>query len=135
MLSGSFVHGEPHGECTLVDSHSSKWFMTFDHGTVIEKITAQEKETRDLRAEVDRLTKVVGEIEIEARECIICRETSANTVIPQCGHVCMCAGCEDRLKPKVCPFCRIRYSEVVNLRYVNLGMGSISLCAYQISVR
>lgn len=117
VLSGSFVHGEPHGECTLADSHSNKWVMTFDHGIVIEKITAQEKETRDLKAEVDRLNKVVAAV--EARECIICRETDANTAIPQCGHVCMCAKCEHRLTPKVCPFCRIRYSEVVKLRYMS----------------
>lgn len=117
VLSGSFIQGAPHGECTLVDSHNNRSYLTFDHGTIIEQITEQEKETRELKCEVSRLTKVVDEI--DARECIICRDTQADTVIPQCGHVCMCTRCEGRLKSKVCPFCRVSYSKAIHLRFVS----------------
>jgi hypothetical protein len=116
VVSGSFAGGRPHGECTLTDSHDGKWHVTFDDGVVIEKITTQEKETRNLKAEVDRLNRVVSEMEV--CYCIICHSSRANTAPPECGHVCMCVNCEQRVSPKVCPFCRTRYRKAVSLRYV-----------------
>lgn len=118
ILNGSFVEGKPHGECVLIDSNNSKWYIVLDNGKVIEKITAHEKERIDLKVEVDRLKKLVDD-KPDVCSCIVCNNAQSNTVIPECGHVCICVDCERRLTHKTCPYCRARYSRVVVLKYVS----------------
>eukprot|EP01125_Pyxidicula_operculata_P016040 TRINITY_DN5488_c1_g1_i1.p1 TRINITY_DN5488_c1_g1~~TRINITY_DN5488_c1_g1_i1.p1 ORF type:complete len:106 (+),score=10.65 TRINITY_DN5488_c1_g1_i1:207-524(+) len=42
------------------------------------------------------------------KECIVCMDKTANSVIAVCGHLAMCVECA--LKLDSCPICRTNYS-------------------------
>lgn len=53
----------------------------------------------------------VGEREVDAPspECIICLDKRPTFAVAECGHLCMCAGCCERIMAgqATCPVCNI----------------------------
>jgi hypothetical protein len=64
---------------------------------------------------VDSIAKI-----FESEECTVCMDSSATMVLIQCGHKCVCAGCEKQLNPRICPLCRGKIIAVVPDLHVSM---------------
>lgn len=72
------------------------------------------RESADLAAST-RVTRDAG-------SCVICTETSVDTVLYECGHMCACYGCARKLMQEAlnCPVCRAPIKDVVRAYRVGL---------------
>ena len=52
---------------------------------------------------------------VDDSNCIICLDRNADTVIYQCGHLCVCYGCGMMLKQRnaKCPVCRAPIRDII----------------------
>lgn len=74
-----------------------------------KRLQAVENE-RDLIKE--KLSKAEKELD-ESRDqksCKICWEESSEQAFVPCGHVCCCSDCVKRIKPKLCPICKRKFT-------------------------
>lgn len=58
----------------------------------------------------DKLSHFISKAEISARtssnlNCEICQASSVN-IIYECGHLCVCEGCNEKNKSQQCPICK-----------------------------
>lgn len=44
-------------------------------------------------------------------ECVVCLETPTNTALMPCRHVATCDSCSKKLLPRLCPICRVEYTD------------------------
>ena len=55
--------------------------------------------------------------EIKNDECVICLSNQPNVLFCQCGHLCICKECKDKIEtPRgraICPLCR-KYNYIIN---------------------
>lgn len=65
--------------------------------------------------EVERQRKKMSEVvSSDDKECIYCWEEERNTVILECGHICVCSTCmDDILEGGECPICRKAITRIV----------------------
>ena len=52
------------------------------------------------------------------KPCVVCLENFRECVLIDCGHVCLCVDCFDKLPaPKKCPICNTKFSKAMPLFY------------------
>ena len=52
---------------------------------------------------------------VPAGKCIICLDKDTDTVLYQCGHMCLCYTCGEQLKQREahCPMCRAPVKDII----------------------
>ena len=62
------------------------------------------------------------------RPCVVCMETTADTVLVPCGHLCMCERCAFEVYERTgrCPFCREEIEQTMRV-YVPCASSSSSV--------
>ena len=60
-------------------------------------------------------TRPPGTRPIDDAQCLVCLEKSADCVLYQCGHLCVCHGCGMELKQRGChcPVCRAPIRDII----------------------
>ena len=62
-------------------------------------------DTRDSESE--------GSATFASSMCVICLTNPRELVLVECGHVCLCMDCQERLPTKTCPICRQAYRSIL----------------------
>lgn len=87
-------------------------FMLFSAVLVIFSWDSANKATEEnalLRAELRRSKKTELDGDRSGTRCTVCLDNPREVMIKECGHVCMCAECAERIRrgDNRCPVCRI----------------------------
>lgn len=62
-------------------------------------------------AEVARLQEQIGRLEVQldaVTKCVVCQDQDKGVIL-NCGHLCACRPCAERIRD--CPLCRVRITE------------------------
>lgn len=79
--------------------------------------TAHVPDTRPKTPLTEEKTCTVIESE-EKKECVICCDSTVNTVVYTCGHACMCYECSKQImrdRRPCCPICRARVKDIIRV--------------------
>lgn len=77
-----------------------------------------ERENNEINQDPDQLVNVQNQNQNNHdndvnNECVVCLTNPREVVLLDCGHVCLCMDCLERLPTENCPICRTRYRTFV----------------------
>ena len=95
--------------------------LSFPAGVVtLESISASEADEREegspeAKHETKSVFSETGRSDHEglSETCVVCMDAQASTVLLECGHICCCAKCGEKISR--CPICRMHITRVVNV--------------------
>jgi len=78
--------------------------VIFSWDTAVKKT----EENESLRAELRRTKQSNGDVDRSGTRCTVCLDNPREVLIKDCGHVCVCADCAERIRHETnrCPVCR-----------------------------
>jgi len=96
---------------------SARW-NRLKAGYRLAALRIQKLQAEEFRAKIEKQRKEIQRkiFEEKDRSCVVCLDETPNTVILECGHVCVCEGCGKLLED--CPVCRSIVTRVVLLKHV-----------------
>jgi hypothetical protein len=100
-------------------SARERWALLRAHFRLAALLTcrAAVAEIREKTAHTVRVleaTAATNADSLNAHECVACWERAPDTVLLDCGHVCLCAACARGAK--LCPLCRLAVARFVVMR-------------------
>lgn len=79
------------------------------------------EEVKQFQDEVEKQRRrILSNSEVQVEECIICWSNPRNTVLLECGHICICIECTAAIQlddaDHGCPICRKKVSRIIHIK-------------------
>ncbi|XP_078310193.1 uncharacterized protein LOC111136285 isoform X1 [Crassostrea virginica] len=116
-----------------VAGRSERWFMSRDDdSSERSKFSRLKGEVNELRNLMEAFLETQTRSEansgrpngtrelhtaVSSNHCVVCRDEVSNSVIYNCGHMCICQACGNQLKNRnsTCPVCRAPIRDIIRV--------------------
>ena len=97
-------------ECLILPNHSLSRFDRYVHGLVSNNNGNNEENEENEEEEEEEEQIINAENFFKSDECVICLTNSPNVLFCNCGHIPICAECDETKSLNICPVCKTNNS-------------------------
>ena len=90
-----------------------KLFKSYAERRRLERLKEEAKQLRLKQMQRARDTSGVQQPEQQSSCCVVCLTNPREIVLIECGHVCLCLECLERMPTRTCPVCRQEFTSYV----------------------